>query len=109
MKKVFSLAAIALFTLASCSSDDSSSNAGTNTQETVLLRKMVSNDETNIYNYDNENRVISITDPINGGGSYFTYAGNLITKVEIKSDEGNLIARETYEYDSNQRLTAFIT
>jgi YD repeat-containing protein len=114
MKKIFTLAAIALFTLASCSDDsdsDTVNNPGTNPAETgLLLKKSISNDQTgqsiSIFNYNDQNKLISITSPDELGGTYFYYSGNLISRIETLYDD-TFSTKELYEYDSQNRLVTY--
>lgn len=114
MKKFLTIAAIALFTLTACSDDDAQpTNSGENPTDTILLRKVISfnpisqQQEESIYTYDNQNRLISITESETAEGSYFTYTGNKITKSEIKDSEGIVFQTYTYEYDTNGRLVVY--
>lgn len=105
MKKIFALAATALFIMTSCSSDDAQpTNPGTNN---ALLKKTVETFEdgstfTTNYNY-NGNKIVSVTDS-EGNIVNFTYTGDLIT--EVKYYEGQtLFQRDVLEYDNNGKLT----
>jgi len=111
MKKIFTMAVIALFTMTSCSEDDAvPTPPGENPAETVLLRKTISfnpmsgQQEETVYTYDSQNRLISIKDGPTAAGTYYTYLGDIITKTEVKADDGSIINTDTYEYDSSGRL-----
>lgn len=100
MKKIFALAAIALFTITSCSDDSSSStdNPNTNT-DNVLLKKMVevSDEGTTTINYNySGNKLTGITYS-DGRYETITYTGDLITLWKIYDE--NDVVTEQYEYE----------
>lgn len=104
MKKILCLFGALSLLLTSCSSDDSSSS-------TVLLKKEISTDSdgdkvTTDYKYDG-NKIVSATVQGSTTGIYFTYTGDLITKMEFKY-EGVVEQVNKYEYDSNNKLINFI-
>ncbi|WP_031456746.1 hypothetical protein [Flavobacterium chungangense] len=102
MKKILCLFGALTFALTSCSSDDSSSDSS----DSVLLKKTISTDSdgekvTTIYKY-NGNKIVSIVD--GDLDLYYTYTGNLITKIEYKYPGGTLAQLETFEYDSENKV-----
>lgn len=106
MKKILCLFGALTFALTSCSSDDDSS--GSPSSDLVLLKKTITTDSdgekiTTIYKYDG-NKVISITD---GGefNRYFTYSGNLITRIEYRYPDGEIEQINTYEYKDDKLVT----
>ncbi|WP_223678718.1 hypothetical protein [Flavobacterium hibisci] len=107
MKKILFLFGALAFALTSCSSDDDSSGSS----DLVLLKKEISTDSdgdkviTN-YAYDG-NKIVKITVDGSTDGVYFTYTGNLITKMEFKYD-GDVEQINKYEYDSNNLLISFV-
>ena len=110
MKKILCLFGALTFALTSCSSDDDSS--GSPSSDLVLLKKTITTDSdgekvTVTYKY-NGNKIVSITDSQGEFDRYFTYTGDLITKIEYKLPGGAVDQINTYEYDSNNRLITFI-
>lgn len=105
MKRLLCLFSALLLVLSSCSNDDSSRN-----ENQVLLKKIISTDEnglksTTIYNY-NGNKIVSyIFD--SQESMYFTYTGDLITKLEFKLSDGTIEQINSFEYDSNGKLVTF--
>ncbi|KAF2510182.1 hypothetical protein EYY60_11775 [Flavobacterium zhairuonense] len=104
MKKILCLFGALTLLLTSCSSDDSGSSV-------VLLKKEITTDSdgdkvTTDYKYDG-NKIISATVQGTTTGIYFTYTGDLITKMEFKY-EGVVEQVNKYEYDSNGKLISFI-
>ncbi|GGB76597.1 hypothetical protein GCM10007424_15760 [Flavobacterium suaedae] len=105
MKKIFSMAAIALFTMTSCSDDDSSS---TNPDSNLVLpKKMVTiidgETVTTDYTY-NGNKLVSAVST-DGELQEYTYSGDKITECET-SYNGALEQRDVYTYDGDN-LTMF--
>jgi hypothetical protein len=114
MKKFLAMAAIALFTLTSCSEDDAApitNNPQENPIETVLLKKIIttsiSNSTINLINYDSQNRITTIMDENGNVRSEYTYAGNKIVKIESNDQDGNLFMRRTFDYDSAGKLNIY--
>lgn len=107
MKKVLALAAIALLMFTSCSGDDTQTT--TSAEGTTLLKKIISTSEdgtvtTTNYNYDG-NKIISLINS-NGTSSFYTYTGNMITK--IKTTKNNIATNETLiEYNSSNQKTSY--
>jgi hypothetical protein len=107
MKKMLMMAAVAIFTMTSCS-DDSNSNStddNGNTDNTLLKKEIVNFESgdgwTATYSYyGNKLNTIDY-----GDGEYdkATYNGNNITKYEIFG-AGYLLRDVIFEYDSNNRL-----
>jgi hypothetical protein len=105
MKKFLLLFGALTLSLTSCSRDDSSDSSS------VLLKKEIATDSdgdkvTTNYKYDG-NKLVDITVQGFTGGLYFTYTGDLITKIEFKYD-GVVEQINTYAYDSNNRLVSFV-
>lgn len=108
MKKFLLLFCAMALALTSCSSDNDSSPSS----DLVLLKKTISTDSdgekiTTIYKYDG-NKIVSIIDDAGEFNRYFTYTGDLITKIEYKLPNGTIDQINTYEYDSNKRLITFV-
>ena len=103
MKKIFAMAAIALF-MVSCSDDDSNS---TNQENAVLVKKMIDTDEdgtyTNILTYDG-NKIISMVGT-DGSTTEYTYTNGLLSKEETTYDSA-IYEKTTYEYNSNNKLVS---
>ncbi|MFD2603040.1 hypothetical protein [Flavobacterium suzhouense] len=107
MRKVFALAATALFIFTSCSSDDNTNV--TTPQDNTLLKKttyITEGEATITYNYTyNDNKIISINGS-NGRNTIYTYTGDLITK--SITTEGTLTIQNNIEYDNNNRKVSQI-
>lgn len=104
MKKIFSMAAIALFmAMTSCSGDDDSSTVN---EQSHLVKKTIATTEdgyelvTN-YNYDGH-KIVSIVSS-DDSSTTFTYTGDLITEMKYYED-GVLVQTETYTYTSDNKL-----
>ncbi|RZJ49453.1 MAG: hypothetical protein EOO44_18240 [Flavobacterium sp.] len=120
MKKILCLFGAMTLLLSSCSSNDDYSpeeenddngnnNPGT---ETVFLKKTIITDSegdkvTSIYSY-NGNKIVSIVDDSGESNAYYTYTGDLITKLEYKLPDGTIEQVNTYAYDSKGRLVDFV-
>jgi len=108
MKKILCLFGALTLVLTSCSSDDSSSDSDSGT---ILLKKTITTDSdgekiTTIYKYDG-NKIISMID----GGDfnlYYTYTGDLITKIEFRYPDGDIEQINTYSYSADGKLSTFI-
>src|ERR1044072_7607331 len=100
MKKILSMAAIALFmSMTSCSGDDSSETTNPST-ETVLLKKIITTDEdgnavTTNYTYDGT-KLVKVTDS-QGLVSNHYYEGDLPVKVEY-FENNVLTQRDVFTY-----------
>jgi hypothetical protein len=109
MKKIFALAATALFIMTSCSSDEATpttNNPGTNPTDNVLLKKIIFPRYdgvmvTSNYVY-NGNKIVTETDS-EGLVRTFTYNGNLISQI-VETVDGNPFTDYTFEYDGNGSL-----
>jgi len=107
MKKIFTLAAIALFTLASCSDNDATPT--TPEENVVLLKKTIENDVdgdfTTTYAYDGT----KLTGINYSDGTYdaITYTGDLITQWVEYYEDGSTHTKFIYEYNSQQKLKSF--
>ena len=108
MKKIFTLGALALFLMTSCSSDDSSAPVD-NGSTSVLLKKTISTDEdgyeyTTNYTYDG-NKLTSVTDSENSTMNLF-YENDLLVKIEYFED-GTITQRDLFTYNSNNELATY--
>jgi len=95
--------------LTSCSSDDNESNDNT---DAVLLKKTIITDSegdavTSIYTYDG-NKIVSIVDDSGDVNEYYTYTGNLITKLEYRFPDGSIDQVNTYTYNAEGKLVTFV-
>jgi hypothetical protein len=107
-KAIFLFSVVALFFISCSSSDDDSSN---NQSDFILLKKETrstlpineSGVETINYIYDG-NKIKKITTDTQSYYTEFTYSGELITKIEVKSYEGELLESNFYEYNANNQL-----
>lgn len=100
------MAVLALF-MASCSSDDSQS---ANSEDTLLLKKMVITDEDGVettydYNYDGH-KLIGISGP-DGYYESYTYVGNQITYTKSVSSEVTI--EDFFEYNNDGKIKSDIT
>lgn len=106
MKKVFAMAAVALFMMTSCSDDDSTSNS---TQTGTKLIKVVETDSEGDFisnlTYDG-NKLIEINTN-DGEKSVITYTGNLITEWKAFDADNQLLYKDIYEYNSQNQLVAY--
>ena len=105
MKKIFSMAAIALFMMtASCSSDDSNETVN---PENGLLKKMVityedGSIETDEFTYEG-NKLTQITF---GDGTYtkFLYNNDLLTESQMYGTDNLIEFKNVYEYNDDNKL-----
>lgn len=107
MKKILCLFTALTLVLASCSSDDSSSDSS----NSVLLKKTINTDNkgkkiTTNYTY-NGNKIVSSIDDLGDSNAYYTYTGDLITKLECKLPDGTVELVNTYNY-TDGKLTTFV-
>ncbi|WP_426486231.1 hypothetical protein [Flavobacterium sp. 2] len=105
MKKILCLFGALTLLLTSCSSDDSSSNSG-------LLKKTVittpDGDKYTIsYRYDG-NKIVSAIDDSGDVSLYYTYTGDLITKIEFKNPDGTIDQINNFSYNAEGKLTTFV-
>lgn len=106
MKKLLIAFSALLLVFSSCSSSDDATSSNSNS---VLVKRMVQNDEdgevTTRFTYNGDKIVKGTSD--DGTSMVFTYTGDLIT--EIKYYDGtSLDQKDIYIYDSNNRLTGFV-
>lgn len=111
MKKILSLfSAITLVLLSSCSNEeapsDSSGTDGVLVKKTIETLSDGSKITTN-FTYDG-NKIISWVDDSGEVNMYYTYTGDLITKIVFKYPNGTIDQVNTYGYDSNNRLVTFV-
>jgi len=109
MKKILCLFGALTLLLTSCSSDDNESNDNT---DAVLLKKTIITDSegdavTSIYTYDG-NKIVSIVDDSGDVNEYYTYTGNLITKLEYRFPDGSIDQVNTYTYNAEGKLVTFV-
>ncbi|WP_163410568.1 hypothetical protein [Flavobacterium ajazii] len=107
MKKILCFFGALTFALTSCSSDDDSSSGSS---DLVLLKKTILTDSegekvTTTYKY-NGNKIVSMVD--GDLNLYFTYKGDLITKIEYKYPDGTLVQLETYEYNTENKVVSYV-
>lgn len=104
MKKLLLLFGALALTLASCSSDDNSSDS-------VLLKKVILTGEggktTVNYTYDG-NKIVSIVDDTKEINMHYTYTGDLITKLEFRLPDGSVEQTNTYTYGTDGKLATFL-
>ncbi len=106
MKKILCLFGALTLLLTSCSSEDSPSS------DLVLLKKNVittpEGDKITVnYKYDG-NKIVSTTDDSGDVGLYYTYTGDLITKIEFKYADGTVDQINTFSYNAEGKLTTFV-
>lgn len=108
MKKLLLLFGALALSLTSCSSDDSPSDESTT--DGVLLKKIITTTSegkvTTIYTYDG-NKIVSDVDDSGESNAYYTYTGDLITKIEYKLPNGTVEQINTYAY-TDGKLTTFV-
>ncbi|OXA83397.1 hypothetical protein [Flavobacterium hercynium] len=135
MKKILCLFCALTLALTSCSSDDSPSDPDPSSEtppvvtappvvtvppvvsvpsdpaKLVLLKKVIltgENGKTTInYNYDG-NKIVSIIDDTDDSGMYYTYTGDLITKLEFKFADGTVEQTNTFTYNADGKLATFL-
>jgi hypothetical protein len=117
---------IALFSLNSCGSDEiidgdltnivpnnPGSDGSSSDTSTGLLKKTIDTypdgtKTTTNYNY-NGNKLVSITDDYpEESDLYFTYTGNLITKIEYKFPGGIVDQVNSYTYNADGKIATYI-
>lgn len=108
MKKLLLLFGALALSLTSCSSDDSPSDESTT--DGVLLKKIITTTSkgkvTTNYTY-NGNKIVSDVDDSGESNAYYTYTGDLITKIEYKLPNGTVEQINTYAY-TDGKLTTFV-
>lgn len=111
MKKILCLFGALSLLLSSCSSQDSPSSDSA--ESSVLLKKVIltsqdGQSKVNVdYKYDG-NKIVSITDDSGEVGMYYTYTGDLITKIEFKLPDGTIEQTNTFKYNSEGKLSEFL-
>ncbi len=106
MKKVLTMAAVALFMMTSCSDDDSNS---TNNPETAILpTKLIETNPdgevTMTFSYDGTK--LTGVNRNDGSNDVFTYTGDLVT--ELKSYQGDILMyKELFQYNTQNQLVAY--
>lgn len=102
MKKIIYAFSALMVVLTSCSSEESNS-----TSSALLSKTIETFDDastlTNNYIY-NGNKIVSVIDDTEEVDMYFTYTGDLITKIEYKLNDGTLDQLDLYEYNSSNKL-----
>ena len=122
MKKFLCLFGALSLLLTSCSSNDDynpeedeqqqEQPGNGNGTDTVLLKKTITTDSdghktTAIYTY-NGNKIVSIVDDSGDVNQYYTYTGDLITKLEYKYPDGTIDQVNTYKYNAEGKLVIFV-
>ena len=109
MKKIITLLSVFSLFVSSCSNDDTSAVETPIDSNTILLKKMIVSDGSEVITttitYDGKKIIKSQSD--NGENSLFTYSGDNITKIEYFSAPNILDYTENYSYDSTGRLIQF--
>ncbi|MEL1243457.1 hypothetical protein AAEO56_04220 [Flavobacterium sp. DGU11] len=110
MKKVFAMAAIALFMMTSCSDDSSSSNNNNNNSDTVLLKKTIETSQegtlTTTFTYDG-NKLMR-EDYSDGGYLEYSYTNGHLADMKYY-DAGNLLTdKDIFTYNSNGKLATYV-
>ncbi|MBF4473447.1 hypothetical protein [Flavobacterium sp. HJJ] len=109
MKKILCLfSALTLVLISSCSSDDNNSES----TNSVLLKKTIATDSdgekvTTNFTYTG-NKIVSVIDDTGFLNLYYTYTGDLITKVDSKSADGTVEETHIYTYNGDGKLVTFI-
>jgi len=107
MKKFLCLfSALSMVLISSCSNDDSP-----NSSDSVLLKKVVltgSGGKTTVnYKYDG-NKLVSVIDDSGEVNLYYTYTGDVITKIEFKLPNGTTEQVNTFSYGADGKLATFV-
>ncbi len=104
MKKIFAMAAIALF-MVSCSDDDST----TTNEQTTKLVKVIDTDSDGVITrnltYDG-NKLIEVNSN-DGEKQVITYTGNLITEWKTFDADNQLMYKDIYQYNSQNQLVTY--
>ncbi|KUJ62209.1 hypothetical protein AR687_09315 [Flavobacteriaceae bacterium CRH] len=113
MKKFLLLFCATALVLTSCSSDDSSDSEtpDAGASDGVFLKKTITTNSeggkyTTNYTYDG-NKLVSVIDNSGDSNEYYTYTGDLITKLEYKLSDGTVEQLNTYAY-TDGKLTTFV-
>jgi hypothetical protein len=127
--KLFYFLVASLFVLSSCSSDtdgrdiepitktepiiDPKPESNPIIDNQILVKKIISTDEkglvtTILYNYDG-NKIVSKLYNDTKPGMYYTYSGDLITKLEYKFADGTIDQIDTYKYDGDKKIIEFFS
>lgn len=109
MKKLLTMAFVAMTMMTSCSDDDSSDTNNNPGGDGPLLTKLVEtyDGETYTTNFHyNGNKLTGYSDN-EGFETEFTYTGDKITKIEA-FDEGDLVNEHIYEYHPDGKLAKHI-
>ncbi len=110
MKKILSMAAIALFiAMTSCSGDDSPESTNPDTSS-VFLTKIEStyddgSSESSLFTYEG-NKLIK-EDYTDGGYALYEYSNSHISQILYYIDEEELFRKEIYEYNSENKLASY--
>ncbi|WP_316634404.1 hypothetical protein [uncultured Flavobacterium sp.] len=106
MKKILCLFGALALVLTSCSSNDSS-----NSSDSVLLKKVIltgTGGKTTVnYTYDG-NKIVSVIDDAKEINMHYTYAGDVITKLEFKLPDGSVEQTNTFTYGADGKLATFL-
>jgi len=106
MKKILCLFGALALVLTSCSNDDSPSSSDGLLKKTVITNSDGEKYTIN-YTYDG-NKIVSAIDDTGDVNAYYTYTGNLITKIEFKFPDGTIDQINTYSYNADGKLTTFL-
>lgn len=113
MKKVFTLAAIALFTMVSCSDDDSNptNNPGNNTNPVLVTQMTIIEDGdspyTANYTYDG-NKIIKATYNDGTYEDYFYNSDNKVTNIKLY-DSGVVTEESNFTYNTSGQLSSEVS
>lgn len=108
MKKILYLWVLATALLTSCSSGDSASVTADDILVTKSIRTRASDGSvlTTYHTYDGKKAVKS--ENSNGNYETYTYTGDLLTQVKNYNAADALIGTETFTYNSNNQLVAYV-
>lgn len=112
MKKFLIVAAIAIFTLVSCSEDDAAPISENPQPEALLLKKEIVTYSPNysftmLFNYNENNELERVDYPIDGGYINYTYSNGLIIESNDYSGTDVLQFKETFEYNNDGKLSIY--
>jgi len=111
MKKLLFLMGVSILFFTSCIPNPEENPDPFIPPTAALLRKTVDTYDngdviTSLYNY-NGNKIVSIITDFDEENLFFTYSGDLITKLEFKDVDGVVTEFNNYEYDDTHRLVTF--
>ena len=109
MKKIFTMAAVALFMITSCTGDDDN-NTNNSNSDVILVTKIVETDEFEdeyISNYFYDGTKVTKITHNDGSEQRFTYTGDKLTTIEHYED-GDLIQQDNFTYNADGQLVTFV-